>query len=85
MRVTNMATLTKKGQITIPKRIREYLGIKPKDRVEFEIKEGEVRIKPASNLEANFGRVKPKRRPEDFKAQRKFFEKKVGEETAKEV
>ncbi len=85
MRVTNMATLTKKGQITIPKRIREYLGIKPKDRVEFEIKEGEVRIKPASNLEANFGKVKPKRKPEDFKAQRKFFEKKAGEETAREV
>lgn len=84
MGITTMSTLTKKGQATIPKRIREYLRLKPKDKVEFEIKQGEVRIKPASDLESNFGRVKPKRRPEDFKAQREFFQKKVGEETAKE-
>lgn len=85
MRTTNTSTVTKKGQTTIPKNIREYLGLKPKDKVEFEIKEGVVRIKPASNLESNFGRLKPKRKPEDFKAMRKFFEKKVGKETAKEA
>lgn len=85
MRITAMSTVTKKGQATIPKKIREYLGIKPKDKVEFEIEEGKVRIKPASNLESNFGKVKPRKRPEDFRKTRKFFEKKVGEKAVKEA
>jgi len=80
-----MTTITKKGQTTIPKRIREYLGVKPKDKVEFEIKEGMVRIKPASNLDSNFGRVKPTRKPEDFKVMRNFFEEEVGKKTSKEA
>ncbi|MEA1964119.1 MAG: type II toxin-antitoxin system PrlF family antitoxin [Candidatus Aerophobetes bacterium] len=85
MRTTNITTLTKKGQATIPKRIREYLGIKPNDKIEFEIKKDMVVIKPALNLDLNFGRVKPKKKPEDFKEVRKFFEKEVGKKTAKEV
>ena len=30
-----MPRLTSKGQVTIPKRIREYLGLKPRSEVEF--------------------------------------------------
>ena len=85
MRTTNITTITKKGQTTIPKRIREYLGIKSKDKVEFEIKEGIVLIRPAANLDTNFGRVRPKKKPEDFRAMRKFFEKQIGRESTKEV
>ena len=85
MRTTNMTTITKKGQTTIPKKIREYLGVKPKDKIEFEVKEGVVSIKPAVSLDSNFGRVRPRRKPEDFRAMRKFFEKEVGRESAKEV
>lgn len=33
-----MGTLvTSKGQVTIPKKVRDYLGIKPGDAVEFEL------------------------------------------------
>ena len=40
--------VTVKGQVTIPKRVREYLGIKPGSGVEFEVgKEGEVVLRKA--------------------------------------
>lgn len=49
----NSSTLTIKGQVTIPKRLRDYLGLAPGDKVRFEYTEdGAVRIiaphKPAS-------------------------------------
>jgi len=44
-----------------------------------------VLIKPAANLDTNFGRVRPKKKPEDFRAMGKFFEKQIGRESAKEV
>ena len=71
--------------MTIPKRIREYLGTKPRDGVKFEIEKGVVKIKRAKALDSNFGKVKPKRRPEDFKRMRKLFEKGVGEQVGKEA
>jgi len=35
-----------KGQIVIPKIIREYLGVKPGDTVILEVREGEIVIVP---------------------------------------
>lgn len=84
MNTSVVTTLTSKGQITIPKRVREVLGVKAGDKIEFEIEKGVVKIKPALTLEASFGRIKPHRRPEDFRALRKFFEEKVAEEAVKE-
>ncbi|GBC70187.1 hypothetical protein HRbin01_01897 [archaeon HR01] len=34
--------LSEKGQVTIPKEIREYLGVKPGDKVLFLVEEGKV-------------------------------------------
>jgi AbrB family looped-hinge helix DNA binding protein len=31
-----MSRMTRKGQVTIPKRIRDYLGLKPGSEVEFQ-------------------------------------------------
>ena len=43
----NSSTLTTKGQVTIPKRLRDYLGLSPGDKVGFEYTEdGAVRILP---------------------------------------
>ncbi len=40
--------VTVKGQVTIPKRVREYLGIQPGSGVEFEVgPQGEVLLRKA--------------------------------------
>ena len=41
------ATVTTKGQITIPADVRRRLGLEPGDRVEFVEMEGGFAIKPA--------------------------------------
>jgi AbrB family looped-hinge helix DNA binding protein len=83
MAETNKTTLTQKGQVTIPKKIREYLRLKAKSQVEFKIEKGQVVIKPATSLESNFGRVKPKKKPENFKKIREAFKKEVAKEVIK--
>ncbi len=42
------ATLTSKGQLTVPKDVRERLGLKSGDRVVFEFEEDSVRLKVES-------------------------------------
>lgn len=52
--------ITVKGQVTIPKRVREYLGIKPGSGVEFEVgKDGEVVVRKVS---AGLKQARPKSR-----------------------
>jgi len=40
-------TVTQKGQVTIPQEIRQKLGIKPKDKVRFEVEGERVTLSPA--------------------------------------
>ena len=52
-----VARITSKGQITLPKEIREHLQIGAGDRLEFLLEEdGEVRLRPLTgSVEALFG------------------------------
>lgn len=44
-----ISTLTSKGQLTLPKAIRDRLNVRPGDRVEFRLtEEGEVMVEAAS-------------------------------------
>lgn len=75
--------LTKKGQVTIPAGIRRRLGLKPGDRVRFEVDGEEVRIRPAtSKLLEGYGAVTPRKRPEDWRKLRAEVEQAIGEEAA---
>jgi len=41
-------TLTSKGQVTVPKKVRDLLGLKPGSAVEFHLtEEGQVVLRPA--------------------------------------
>jgi antitoxin PrlF len=55
-----LSTVTSKGQVTIPKPIRDALGLSPNDRVAF-IREGErVLLQPLRTLKAFRGAVRTK-------------------------
>lgn len=71
-------TLTKKGQVTIPKDIRDLLGLKEHDKILFLEREGTVIIKPLKgNILDLKGSVLPRKRPEDFTAVRKMVKKAI--------
>ena len=42
-----MSSLTQKGQITIPKKIRRFMRVERGDKINFEIENGQVIIKKA--------------------------------------
>ena len=63
----HVRAITTKGQVTIPVEIRQLLGIKPHDKVVFQVVDGRVELQPAPmTLEATFGAVRPRSHPEDF-------------------
>jgi len=77
--------LTSKGQITIPKRIREKLNLEPGDRVLFIEKEGGVVLVPVKNtLHDLRGSVKSRNNPEDFDDIRRTVKKHIAKKIAGE-
>ena len=61
-----LTTITNKGQITIPKVVRDSLGLHPGDKLEFVITEnGEAICRPVTKkVDDVFGRLsKPGRKP----------------------
>lgn len=84
--ITEKSALTKKYQVTIPKKIREFLRINKGDTVKFIIENNEVKIKPVrSKIEENFGKVKPKNKPEDFNKIKNYVEEKIAQEVSEEI
>ena len=49
------STVTSRGQTTLPKEVREALGLKPGDKVRYSIYGGEVRIAPVLPISRMFG------------------------------
>jgi AbrB family looped-hinge helix DNA binding protein len=42
-----MSALTQKGQVTIPKSMRDTLGLQPHDKIRFSLENGHVRLRRA--------------------------------------
>ena len=75
------ATLTSKGQITLPKSIRDHLHVDAGDRLEFAIQaDGSVRIEaPRSRLSELQGMLRrPGRRPVSVEEMRRAIEQEGG-------
>ncbi len=45
--MTRVTTMTSKGQVTIPKAVRDELGLKPKDKIRFSVEHGHIVLRKA--------------------------------------
>lgn len=60
-------TLTERGQVTLPSEIRRKLGVKPKQKVHFEVDGDSIRIVPSEfTLESIRGMVPPLSEPKSI-------------------
>jgi antitoxin PrlF len=57
----SLATVSSKGQVTLPANIRMKLGIQSKDKVQFIIRDDEVIIKPLRSFRELRGSIPPKK------------------------
>jgi len=74
----SLSILTKKGQTTIPKTVREFLNIKPNDKILYLREGNKVIIKPLKgNILDLKGSVKAKDKPINFKKIRNEMKKKI--------
>jgi len=83
------ATITSKGQLTIPKQVRERLGLKPGDRLAFDLDDDAIllRVEKLRTLEElrgslPAGRGYPGREAEREAAHRHVTREALGEETS---
>src|SRR3982750_2237306 len=61
------STLTRKGQVTIPKPLRDRLGLRLGDRIFFQLRGEEIVLKPVHRTILDLqGSIQPKTRPEAF-------------------
>jgi antitoxin PrlF len=51
--IQELATLTSKGQITLPKAVRQLLGVEIGGKVAFEVRDGEVIVTSATSAHSD--------------------------------
>lgn len=70
------SVITRKGQVTIPKAIRDEVDWREGDRVSFVVRDREVVLKVVRGSILDLeGSVEPRSRPEDFDEIRRFVRK----------
>ena len=49
-----LATLTSKGQVTVPKAVREALGLRQGDQLSWEVENGSARVRVVTPLDLTY-------------------------------
>ena len=81
-----VATVTTKGQVTIPVSLRRRLHLEPSDKVAFILDGDEIKIRPVErSLLTGYRSVKPRQHPEDFDAIRRETQEWVAEQVINEL
>ena len=57
----SLATVSSKGQITLPAKIRRELGIRSRDRVQFLVRGDEIVIRPLPSFRQLRGTISPRK------------------------
>lgn len=76
-----IATITSKGQVTIPIEVRNQLHLSPQDKIIFRVVEGNrLEVEPLPmTLEEAYGSVSPLNQPEDFAAMKRIIDEERAE------
>ena len=76
--------MTRKGQVTIPKEIRDRLGVKEGEKVLFVVRGNEIILKVVKGSILDLrGSVRPATRPEDFDKVRQSVKQTVARRVAR--
>lgn len=85
MNMTYAATITDKGQVTIPVAIRDILNLQPSSRLIFSIEKERIIAQPIkADLISLYGSVKSNKKSLNTKNIRKIIMKKIAKDIAKE-
>ncbi|MBI2103429.1 AbrB/MazE/SpoVT family DNA-binding domain-containing protein [Candidatus Woesebacteria bacterium] len=57
----NLTTISQKGQIVVPKKFRDSLGLKPSDVLKVSKEKNRLVMEPVDSLEQMFGAFKAKK------------------------
>jgi AbrB family looped-hinge helix DNA binding protein len=81
-----VTTMTQRGQVTVPAEVRRLLGLKPRDKVAFEIEDDKVQLAPVKfTLESAFGSVGPATQTPDFKVISRAARDEAAKKAAREL
>ncbi len=59
--IMSLATVSSKGQVTLPAKIRHALGIRSKDKVQFLVRDNEIVIRPLRSFRQLRGSLSPRK------------------------
>ncbi|MGH7204173.1 MAG: AbrB/MazE/SpoVT family DNA-binding domain-containing protein [Candidatus Levyibacteriota bacterium] len=59
--MNGFSTITQKGQVAVPKAIRDHFNLKPSDKLYFFVEDGKIIIRPTRSIDEMFGSVKTKK------------------------
>ena len=60
--MNGITTITQKGQVAIPKPIRDYFKLKPFDKVQFDVQDEKIVATPMPTIDEMFGIFKTSKR-----------------------
>ena len=78
------ASVTERGQVTIPAEVRKVLGLKKRDKVVFMVEDGTVRLRKSrfSTVAEVMGSVPALRKPKSWKQMQEIVQDEIAEEYA---